>query len=71
MTTYAGEIGVGKDSRTWIVDSATPDFFLKTDSAQLPLTTRVGCGSRRGGAFELVLARHLPSCRAPSRFIRR
>jgi hypothetical protein len=24
VTTYAGEIGVGKDSRTWIVDSTTP-----------------------------------------------
>jgi hypothetical protein len=41
VTTYAGEIGVGKDSRTWIVDSTTPDFYLTTDLAQLPLTTKV------------------------------
>jgi len=54
VTVYAGEIGLGADSRTWLVDSTTPDFFLKVDAAQLPLTTRPGLTSTTPVKVQIV-----------------
>jgi hypothetical protein len=51
---YAGEIGLGAASWTWLVDSTTPDFVLKANPAELPLTTKLGFSSTKPAHVQVV-----------------